>query len=41
MWRTRISFLVTDFLKSRKNTKISPIPVDSEDFLPGTYIFYS
>ena len=38
MWRTRISFLVTDFLKSRKNTKISPISVDNEEFLAGTYI---
>ena len=36
--RRRIPFLVADILKPHKNTKIWPISVDNEDFLPGTYI---
>ena len=38
LWTTRNSYLVPHFPETTRNHQISPIPVDNEEFLPGTYI---
>jgi hypothetical protein len=38
MWILWKFFLVPHFPKTHRNNQISPISVDNEEFLPGTYV---